>query len=118
MRLALLLAAAVILIRDPTGKWAGDPLRPWFAALKNKSGQVCCAEADGHPLDESEWDIKGDKYRVSVQGQRIVVPDDALILGPNKLGKAIVWLWPQEVLAWGDWPPANLIRCFIPGSGV
>jgi len=86
--------------------------------MKNKSGQVSCAEADGHPLDESEWDIKGDKYRVSVQGQWIVVPDDALILGPNKLGKAIVWLWPQEVLAWGDWPPANLIRCFIPGSGV
>jgi len=58
MRLALLLAAAVILIRDPTGKWAGDPLRPWFEALKNKDGLYCCAEADGHPLDESEWDIK------------------------------------------------------------
>jgi len=33
MRLALLLAAAVILIRDPTGKWANDPLRPWFRPL-------------------------------------------------------------------------------------
>jgi hypothetical protein len=40
MRLALLLAAAVILIRDPTGKWANDPLRPWFEALKNKVGDV------------------------------------------------------------------------------
>jgi hypothetical protein len=28
MKLAPLLAAAVILIRDPTGKWAGDPLQP------------------------------------------------------------------------------------------
>src|SRR6516165_5199270 len=35
MRLVLLLAAAVILIRDPTGKWASDPLRPWFEALKD-----------------------------------------------------------------------------------
>jgi hypothetical protein len=52
MKLALLLAAAVILIRDPTGKWANDPLRPWFEALKNKDGFVCCAEADGHPLHE------------------------------------------------------------------
>ena len=103
------------MVRDPTGKWANDPLRPWFEALKNQTGLVCCAEADGHPLDESEWDIKGDKYRVSVQGQWIV---DALILGPSKLGKAIVWLWPQEVIAWGGGSASNLIRCFIPGSGV
>jgi len=39
-----------------------------------------------------------------------------LILGPNKFGKAIVWLWPREVLAWGE--ATTLIRCFIPGSGV
>jgi hypothetical protein len=116
-RIALLLAAAVILIRDPTGKWANDPLRPWFEALKNKVGMYCCAGADGHPLDESEWDIKDNTYRVLLQGEWIVVPDDAVISGPNKFGKAIVWLWPQEVLAWGD-PASNFIRCFIPGSGV
>jgi hypothetical protein len=117
VRLALLLAAAVILIRDPTGKWANDPLRPWFEALKNKYGLVCCAEADGHPLDESEWDMKGNSYRVLVEGKWTVVPDDALISGPNKFGKAIVWLWPQEIPEWsGD--ANNPIRCFIPGSGV
>src|SRR5215468_1093464 len=99
MKLALLLAAAVILIRDPTGKWANDPLRPWFEALKNKDGLYCCAEADGHPLDESEWDIKDNTYRVFVQGEWIVVPDDALILGPNKFGKAIVWLQDYADLA-------------------
>jgi hypothetical protein len=37
MRVALLLAAAVILIRDPTGKWANEPLRPWFEALKKRA---------------------------------------------------------------------------------
>ena len=118
MRVALLLAAAVILVRDPTGKWANDPLRPWFEALKNKDGLVCCARADGHPLDESEWDIKGDSYRVFLKGEWIVVPDDAVISDPNKFGKAIVWVWPQEVLAWGGAPAGNFIRCFIPGSGV
>jgi hypothetical protein len=75
------------------------------------------ARADGHPLEESEWDIKDNTYRVFLQGEWIVVPDDALILGPNKFGKAIVWLWPQEALAWGD-HASNFIRCFIPGSGV
>src|SRR6516162_9984512 len=54
MRLALILAAAVILIRDPTGKWAGDPLQPWFESLRNKAGLYCCARADGHPLRATE----------------------------------------------------------------
>jgi hypothetical protein len=86
--------------------------------LKNKDGLVCCARADGHPLDESEWDIKDNHYRVVVNGEWIVVPDDALILGPNKFGKAIVWLWPsQEVAEWAE-GRSNLIRCFIPVSGV
>ena len=114
MRLALLLAAAVILIRDPTGKWANDPLHPWFESLKNKTGLVCCAEADGHPLDESEWNIKDNTYRVFVQGEWIVVPDDALILGPNKFGKAIVWLQDHADLASGEIYTITRIRCFIP----
>jgi hypothetical protein len=54
MKLVLLLAAAVILIRDPTGKWARDPLQPWFESLRNKVGQYCCAKADGHPLDDGQ----------------------------------------------------------------
>jgi hypothetical protein len=92
MKPALLLAAAVILIRDPTGKWAGDPLQPWFESLRNKAGLYCCARADGHPLDDGEWDIKDNSCRVFVRGQWILVPDDAVISSPNKFGKAIVWI--------------------------
>ena len=88
MRLTLLLAAAVILVRDPTGKWAGNPLQPWF------------------------------EYRVFVQGEWIVVPDDAVISGPNKFGKAIVWLQDYADLASGEIQTITRIRCFIPGSGV
>ena len=52
----LLFAAAVVLVRDPSGKWAGDSLQPWLESLRNKAGLYCCAKADGHPLDEGEWD--------------------------------------------------------------
>ena len=107
----LLLAAAVILIRDPTGKWAGDPLQPWFQSLQSQDGLYCCARADGLPLDDGEWDIKDNKYRVFIQGEWIVVPNDAVISGPNKFGKAIVWLQDYTDFASGIW-------CFIPGSGV
>src|SRR5262249_57526914 len=96
MRFALLLAAAVILVRDPTGKWAGNPLESWFESLRNKAGLYCCAEADGHSLDEGEWDIKNDSYRVFLQDKWIVLPDEALILGPTKFVKAIVWVWPHD----------------------
>jgi hypothetical protein len=107
VRLALLLAAAVILIRDPTGKWAGNPLEPWFQSLQNKFGRYCCAEADGHPLDDGQWDIKDNKYRVFIEGEWSVVPDQAVISGPNKFGKAIIWFTDP-----------TRIHCFIPGSGV
>jgi hypothetical protein len=117
MRFVLFTAPAVILVRDPTGKWAGDPLQPWFESLRSKGGLYCCARADGHPLDEGEWDMKQNNYRVFLQGEWTVVPDDAIILGPNKLGKAMVWIWPQEVAAWGG-PSVNPVMCFIPGSGV
>jgi hypothetical protein len=118
MRLALLLATAVILIRDPTGKWAGDPLQPWFESLRNKLGLYCCAKADGHPLDDGEWDITDNKYRVFLQGEWTVVPDDAVILGPNKFGKAIVWLRDHAEIVSGDVHTITRIQCFIPGSGV
>ena len=113
----LLLAAAVILIRDPTGKWAGDPLQPWFEHLRNKVGLYCCARADGRPLDDGEWDMKGNSYRVFVQGEWTVVPDGALILGPNKFGRAMVWLRDPFRDPW-DVKPNTHIQCFLPGSGV
>jgi hypothetical protein len=115
VRLSLLLAAAVIFVRDPTGKWAGDPLHSWFEHLRNQAGRYCCAEADGHPLDDGEWDMKGNGYRVLFEGKWAAVPDEAVILGPNKFGKAIVWF---DAAAEYYETPNTGILCFMPGSGV
>jgi hypothetical protein len=93
-------------------------LQPWFQSLQSKGGLYCCAQADGHSLDESEWDTKDNKYRVFIQGEWIVVPDDAVISGPNKFGKAVVWLQDHADLAPGEINTITRIRCFIPGSGV
>ena len=56
MKFVLFIAAAVILVRDPSGKWADDPLQPWFESLRNKAGLYCCLKADAHPLDDGQWD--------------------------------------------------------------
>ena len=93
-------------------------MQPWFESLQNKVGLYCCARADGHPLDDGEWVMKGDSYRVFIEGEWIVVPDDAVISGPNKFGKAIVWLQDHADLASGEIQAIPRIRCFIPGSGV
>jgi hypothetical protein len=100
MRFFLLVAGAVILVRDPTGKWAGDPLKPWFDDLHNQAGQFCCSDADGHPVDDGDWDMKDNRYRVIVQVDWTVVPDDAIVSGPNKFGKAVVWLWNLDELGY------------------
>ena len=77
----------------------------------------CCARADGHPLDEGEWDIKDNHYRVFVTGEWAVVPDDTVILAPNKFGKAIVWLVNQGEVETVLPPLSTRILCFMPGSG-
>ena len=69
----LLFAAAVVLVRDPSGKWAGDSLQPWLESLRNKAGLYCCAKADGHPLDDGQWDMKDNNYRVFLKGAWTVV---------------------------------------------
>src|SRR5262249_48096666 len=115
MRLALLLAAAVILIRDPTGNGRAIRCSLGFSLCRARTG---CIAVRGHPLDDGEWDIKNNKYRVFIQGEWIVVPDDAVISGPNKFGKAIVWLQDHADLASGEIQTITRIRCFIPGSGV
>jgi hypothetical protein len=45
MRFALLLAVAVILIRDPTDKWAGDPLQPSSESLQGSNTLVLLVAA-------------------------------------------------------------------------
>jgi hypothetical protein len=68
-----------------------DPaVRQWVEGLKDKSGQGCCETADGHPA-EYEWDIAGNRHRVRIEGEWYVVPVQAVIEGPNKLGYATVW---------------------------
>ena len=66
-----------------------------------------------HPrsFDDGEWDMKGDGYRVIIQGKWNIVPADAVVSGPNKFGKAMVWLREGAIIG-------NPIVCFIPGSGV
>lgn len=80
-------------------------LRQWYGSLHNKSRQLCCADADGW---DAVWDTKDGHYRVRADNAWIVVPDEAVVEGPNKAGVAKVWFYTEFA--------SKGVRCFMPGS--
>jgi hypothetical protein len=83
-------------------------------SLENKLREGCCSTADGWKPEEVEYDMKGNKYRVKIEGQWYDVPPNAMIDLPNKFGFPVVWYyktWDNGIR------PSISIRCFIPGAG-
>ena len=79
-------------------------LTHWFDGLRNNNKGYCCSEADAR---ETEYEVRGSTYWVPVVGTWREVPDWAVLEGPNKYGRSLLWLDGE-----------NNIRCFIPGSGM
>ena len=75
----------VALARDD-GRYANSPLKSWFDRLASGNG-LCCSFADGFRVDDVDWDTQDGHYRVQLNGEWIVVPDDAVVTEPNKFGR-------------------------------
>lgn len=112
--MAFVVAAAEAPARD-NGQYANtDPaIKEWVERLTDKSGQGCCATADGYPAD-NDWDVGADHYRVRIEGEWYDVPPEAVVDGPNRLGHATVWYWWEWSV---DGHKVHHIRCFLPGPG-
>jgi hypothetical protein len=104
----MLAAMTAAQARDPGGRYADSPLKGWFDGLRSRQGP-CCSFADGVSVQDVDWDTQEGHYRVRLDGRWIVVPDDAVVRGPNKFGPAVVWPYKGRG---GE----TLIRCFIPGT--
>lgn len=107
--LAIALFAAILPAhaRD-NGRYADSALKSWFDSLASGNG-LCCSFADGFSVSDVDWDTHERKYRVRLDGEWIVVPDEAVVTVPNKFGSAVVWPYKS-----GD--GETLIRCFIAGT--
>ena len=92
------------------GRYANSPLKSWFDRLASDNG-LCCSFADGFRVDDVDWDTQDGHYRVRLDGEWIVVPDNAVVSEPNKFGPAVVW--PYMGI-----DGQTQIRCFLPGTGV
>jgi hypothetical protein len=123
-------------IERASAVWRGPPemltaldyeTRDWVKALTNNFGGSCCDRADGFPVEVDGWDMAGtiddtsamaesdaltarSGYRVRLaDGNWHDVPNFALVNPKtNKLGYAVVWLFP---------PTSLHIHCFLPGAG-
>ncbi|CCD84299.1 conserved exported hypothetical protein [Bradyrhizobium sp. ORS 285] len=89
------------------GRYANSPLKGWFDSLKSGRGP-CCSDADGLAVSDPDWDLEGTHYRVRLDGEWIVVPDDAVITEPNRAGRTMVWPIKGTL--------GTSIRCFMPGN--
>jgi hypothetical protein len=98
----------VALARDD-GRYA-TPLQSWFDDLASGKG-LCCSFADGFRIDDVDWDTQDGHYRVRINGDWIIVPDNAVVTEPNRYGPAVVWPYMSS-------NGQTQIRCFLPGSGA
>ena len=64
-------------------------VKAWAGTLENKLREGCCSTADGWKPEEVEYDMKGNKYRVKIDGEWYEVPSDALVDGPNRFGRFV-----------------------------
>jgi len=89
-------------------------VKAWAGTLENKLKEGCCSTADGWKPEEVEYDMKGNKYRVKIDGEWYEVPSDAVVDVPNRFGFPVVWYYRSWL---NGVAPSVSIRCFIPGAG-
>lgn len=112
MRFILLTITTICFLAIPSPIYSHDASRPelkdWFMGLKSKNGVSCCDGSDATRLDDIDWDSKDGHYRVRLNKEWVDVPDEAVIIDPNKAGPTMVWPYYINGALVG-------IRCFMPG---
>jgi hypothetical protein len=103
----LVVLAVIALGRARAHDYQHPELNSWYESLHSGKGP-CCNGSDAKRVDDADWETKDGHYRVRIDGEWVDVPNDAVVDGPNRAGRTMVW-------------PYNLnghprARCFMPGS--
>jgi len=120
-----LLAAAfwvlfALLAKSSAHDYARPELKSWFMGLHNQRGTPCCDGEDAVHIEDQDWQTFCEAgtgqchYQVKLEGKWYTVPDDSVILTPNKTGTALVW----PVRTWGAANGDYAIRWFMPTAGI
>lgn len=93
----------------------------WISQLKSQGDHlgdfayICCDDSDAE--EDVYWEANPDgTYRVFVLGVWIDVPKHALVIVPNLIGVAKLWLQNAHYDADGKLIAHGGVRCFLPGA--
>ena len=102
---------SLLCCRRPQYRHAHDHEHPelnsWYESLHSGKGP-CCDGSDAKRVDDVDWESKDGHYRVRIDGEWVDVPNEAIVDGPNRAGRTMVWPYYLD-----GHPRA---RCFMPGS--
>jgi hypothetical protein len=100
-----------VMLSTATIAHAHDLARPelngWYESLRSGKGP-CCDGSDAKRVDDADWESRDGHYRVRIDGEWVDVPREAVVDGPNRAGRTMVWPYYEA-----GHPKA---RCFMPGS--
>ena len=88
----------------------------WYKKLESGKGP-CCDGSDSVHVEPSDWETQNkprSHYRVRLDGVWADVPDEAVVTGPNRDGRTLVWYYDGWTGHSGI--PGKVIKCFMPGT--
>jgi len=88
----------------------------WYEKLESGKGP-CCDGSDSAHVEPSDWETQNkprSHYKVRLDGVWADVPDEAVVTGPNRDGRTLVWYYDSWTGHGGI--PVKIIKCFMPGT--
>ena len=83
----------------------------WYKKLESGKGP-CCDGSDSAHVEPSDWETQNrprSHYKVRLDGVWADVPDEAVVTGPNRDGRTLVWYYDSWTGHSGI--PVKIIKC-------
>lgn len=108
-----MLAAMAVHAAPPPGTDLNGALHRWFAEQHVPSGDPqagmsCCAESDGHIIEEEDWRLNDGHYEIHIGVGWWRVRDTQVLGSENPTQKPVAW--------YNRYASGVTIFCFAPGT--